>query len=138
MSTQSQATKKLRLAILTSGGDAPGMNAAIRAATMLAEARGAEVYGVEQGYRGLIEGHLRPLPRDEVAGIMREGGTIILRVMGLLRCGAFDHAAGAAASPAKAISAETTRAICKRFGRLISQETGGDRPGSMACRVGCG
>lgn len=77
MSTQSQTTKKLRLAILTSGGDAPGMNAAIRAATMLAEARGAEVYGVEQGYRGLIEGHLRPLARDEVAGIMREGGTII-------------------------------------------------------------
>ena len=72
MTTQSQATPKMRLAILTSGGDAPGMNAAIRAAAMLAEARGAEVYGVEQGYRGLIEGQLRPLPRDEVAGIMRE------------------------------------------------------------------
>ncbi len=50
-----------RFAILTSGGDAPGMNAAIRAATLLGVARGAEVFGVEPGYAGLLEGAIRPL-----------------------------------------------------------------------------
>lgn len=66
-----------RFAILTSGGDAPGMNAAIRAATLLGVARGAEVYGVEQGYAGLLEGAIRPLTPKDVDPILREGGTIL-------------------------------------------------------------
>lgn len=65
------------MAVLTSGGDAPGMNAAIRAATLLALSRGVEVIGVHQGYRGLIEGDWRALDADHVAGIIREGGTIL-------------------------------------------------------------
>jgi 6-phosphofructokinase 1 len=74
-----------RLAILTSGGDAPGMNAAIRAATLIARSRGREVYGVERGFKGLVDGDLRPLSADEVIGIHREGGTIL----GSSRCPEF-------------------------------------------------
>jgi 6-phosphofructokinase 1 len=66
-----------RFAILTSGGDAPGMNAAIRAATLLGVAGGAEVYGVEQGYAGLLEGAIHPLTPKDVDLILREGGTIL-------------------------------------------------------------
>ena len=56
-----------RLAVLTSGGDAPGMNAAIRAVVRLGAARGFEVFGVRHGYAGLISGCLlytSPSPRD--------------------------------------------------------------------------
>ena len=71
-----------RLAILTSGGDAPGMNAAIRAATLVAIARGYEVLGIERGYRGLLEERIRPLVADDVAPLLREGGT----TLGSSRC----------------------------------------------------
>ena len=73
------------IAILTSGGDAPGMNAAIRAATLIGHAAGVEVLGVERGYRGLLEGALSPLLPGEVSGILREGGTIL----GSARCKEF-------------------------------------------------
>ena len=66
-----------RIAILTSGGDAPGMNAAVRAATLVGRAGGAEIYGIERGYKGLLEGALRPLQPSDVAGILREGGTCL-------------------------------------------------------------
>jgi 6-phosphofructokinase 1 len=65
------------IAILTSGGDSPGMNAAIRAATMVAVAKGHRVLGVRQGYRGLLDGHFVPLGADDVTDILREGGTIL-------------------------------------------------------------
>lgn len=66
-----------RIAILTSGGDAPGMNAAIRAATRTAIERGAEVLGVRRGYAGLIEGEFNPLTARDVAGIIEFGGTML-------------------------------------------------------------
>jgi 6-phosphofructokinase 1 len=66
-----------RIAILTSGGDAPGMNAAIRAATTVALEKGHEIFGVERGYRGLMEGAWRPLQARDVSEIIREGGTIL-------------------------------------------------------------
>ncbi len=50
-----------RIAVLTSGGDAPGMNAALRAVVRVGVSRGLEVIGVRQGYSGLIEGLVRPL-----------------------------------------------------------------------------
>ena len=50
-----------RIAVLTSGGDAPGMNGAIRAVTRCALDEGWDVFGVRQGYAGLIEGHFIPL-----------------------------------------------------------------------------
>lgn len=65
------------IAILTSGGDSPGMNAAIRAATMVAVAKGHRVLGVRQGYRGLLEGHFVPIGVDDVVDILREGGTML-------------------------------------------------------------
>ena len=74
-----------RIGILTSGGDAPGMNAAIRAATLVARAHGVDVVGIERGYRGLVEGALVPLAPGDVAGILREGGTIL----GSARCKEF-------------------------------------------------
>jgi len=66
-----------RIAILTSGGDAPGMNAAIRAATRSAIERGVKVYGVRCGFSGLIQGDLIPLSARDVGGIIELGGTIL-------------------------------------------------------------
>jgi len=66
-----------RIAVLTSGGDAPGMNAAIRAVTRCAIDQGWEVFGVHQGYAGLIEGDFRPMTERSVGGILQLGGTIL-------------------------------------------------------------
>lgn len=65
------------LAILTSGGDAPGMNAAIRAATMVAIAKGHQMLGIRSGYSGLLDEKISPLDAHRVNGLLREGGTIL-------------------------------------------------------------
>lgn len=65
------------IALLTSGGDAPGMNAAIRAATAVLAAAGHPVVGVRHGYHGLIRGDFVDLRPADVAGILREGGTLL-------------------------------------------------------------
>lgn len=64
-----------RVALLTSGGDAPGMNAALRAAARVGVALGLDVVGVEDGYRGLIDGRLRPLDLRALDEAARRGGT---------------------------------------------------------------
>ena len=64
-----------KIALLTSGGDAPGMNAAIRAIVRTAIYFGMEVYGVERGYAGLIDGDLIPLEMRSVSNIVQCGGT---------------------------------------------------------------
>lgn len=66
-----------RIAILTSGGDAPGMNAAIRAVARKAIYNDIEVYGVEKAYVGLIENKIKQLERKDVGGIMQKGGTVL-------------------------------------------------------------
>lgn len=66
-----------RIGILTSGGDAPGMNAAIRAVVRTAIARGVECMGIYRGYRGLIEGDIRKLEMRSVSNIINHGGTIL-------------------------------------------------------------
>jgi len=66
-----------RIAVLTSGGDAPGMNAAIRAVTRGALARGWQVLGVTNGYAGLVGGIFAPLTARDVGGIMQKGGTVL-------------------------------------------------------------
>ncbi len=66
-----------RIAVLTSGGDAPGMNAAIRAVVRTAKYHDIEVYGVERGYAGLIEGDMRLLSRHDVSDTIQRGGTIL-------------------------------------------------------------
>lgn len=79
-----------RIAVLTSGGDAPGMNAAIRAVVRAALAAGDEVVGVRDGFTGLVEDRVVPLEARSVGGIIDRGGT----VLGSSRCGAFLEAAG--------------------------------------------
>jgi 6-phosphofructokinase 1 len=69
-----------KIAINTGGGDAPGLNAVIRAATLAAIERGIEIWGISHGYRGLMDdepGGLIRLDRDRVRGIMHVGGTIL-------------------------------------------------------------
>src|SRR5215216_3269063 len=66
-----------RIGILTGGGDCPGLNAVIRAVTRRSLDRSAEVIGVREGWRGLIEGRLQPLGYREISGILPRGGTIL-------------------------------------------------------------
>jgi 6-phosphofructokinase 1 len=66
-----------RIAILTSGGDAPGMNACIRAVTRHGLNEEMEVFGVSHGFGGLIAGELRPLGARDVGNIIQRGGTIL-------------------------------------------------------------
>jgi 6-phosphofructokinase 1 len=68
---------KKRLAVLTSGGDAPGMNAAIRAVTRKGLYHGFEVFAVEHGYQGLVNGEFSPMQLSSVAGIISQGGTVL-------------------------------------------------------------
>jgi 6-phosphofructokinase 1 len=67
----------LKIAVLTSGGDAPGMNAAVRAVARMAFARHWEAVGIEAGYRGLLEGQFQPLSNRMVGGILQRGGTVL-------------------------------------------------------------
>lgn len=66
-----------RLAVLTSGGDAPGMNAAIRAVVRIAASRDAEVLGIKRGFKGLLQNEMIPLGVRDVGNIVQLGGTIL-------------------------------------------------------------
>lgn len=66
-----------RIGVLTSGGDSPGMNAAIRAVVRGAVYNKMEVYGIERGYEGLIDGDIRELGIADVSDILQRGGTIL-------------------------------------------------------------
>src|SRR5512140_2625390 len=69
---------RLRIAINTGGGDAPGLNAVLYAVTMAAHRRGWEVHGIQSGYAGLLDtSKMFPLTPDRVAGIVPHGGTIL-------------------------------------------------------------
>ncbi|TBT87337.1 6-phosphofructokinase [Propioniciclava sinopodophylli] len=82
----------VRIGVLTSGGDAQGMNAAVRAVVRTALAADAEVYGILEGWQGAVDGgdYIRPLGWDDVSGITALGGTVI----GTARCAAFRTAEG--------------------------------------------
>ncbi len=67
----------MKIGVLTSGGDAPGMNAAVRAVARTGFARRSEVVGIEAGYRGLLEGRIQPLGNRTVGGILHRGGTVL-------------------------------------------------------------
>ncbi|WP_198154695.1 ATP-dependent 6-phosphofructokinase [Plesiocystis pacifica] len=88
--TETKPERTRRVAVLTSGGDAPGMNMAIRAVTRSALDRGWTVYGIEEGYAGLIapadQGKIRRLRARDVGGILGQGGT----VLGSARCPEFE------------------------------------------------
>ena len=66
-----------RIAVLTSGGDSPGMNAAIRAVVRYGIDKGFTVYGIERGFEGLLEGSFITMSRRSVGDILQRGGTIL-------------------------------------------------------------
>ena len=94
-----------RIAVLTSGGDAPGMNAAIRAVVRASLAHGYEVLGIRQGYTGLMNGDFLLMDARSVGGIIDRGGTIL----GTSRCGRLKSDAGglAAANQLRSLSIDT-------------------------------
>src|SRR5512136_2354760 len=75
------------IGVLTSGGDAPGMNAALRAVVRTALNRGVAVYAIYEGYQGMVDGgdRIRKMTWDDASGILQRGGTVI----GTARCAAF-------------------------------------------------
>ena len=101
-----------RIGVLTSGGDAPGMNAAIRAVVRTAISHGVEVMGIYKGYSGLIKGDISPLAIRDVSNIINKGGTILYSD----RCPEFATAEGMA----KAVE------NCKKFGIDGIVALGGD------------
>jgi len=66
-----------KVGVLTSGGDAPGMNAAIRAVVRAGIHYGFQVFGIRRGYQGMIEGDIIPMTSQSVSGIIHNGGTIL-------------------------------------------------------------
>ena len=82
-------TKK-RIGILTSGGDAPGMNAVIRAVTRSAIRKGFEVLGIRRGWNGLINGDVIQLTERSVSDIIQRGGTMLYTA----RCPEFRYEEG--------------------------------------------
>ena len=72
-----------KIAVFTSGGDSPGMNACVRAVVRGAIYNGVEVYGIIRGYKGMIEGDLRELDSHSVSNIIQRGGTILKSSRGL-------------------------------------------------------
>jgi 6-phosphofructokinase 1 len=67
----------MNIGIMTSGGDSPAMNAAIRAAVRTAIHLGFSIYGIKRGYQGMIEGDIKKLETTDVANIIHRGGTIL-------------------------------------------------------------
>ncbi len=81
------AGKKRRIGVMTSGGDAPGMNGAVRAVVRMALHKGCEAYAIYEGYEGLVQGgdKIKEMQWDDVRGWLSEGGTLI----GTARCARF-------------------------------------------------
>ncbi|KAI4117438.1 MAG: hypothetical protein LQ345_002327 [Seirophora villosa] len=84
--------KKRRIGVLTSGGDSPGMNGAVRAVVRMSLDQGCESFAIYEGYEGLVRGGdlIKKMGRDDVRGYLSEGGTLI----GTARCMAFMERAG--------------------------------------------
>lgn len=86
-----------KIGVLTSGGDAPGMNAAVRAVVRTALSKGMEVYGIRRGYNGLINGDIFKMDERSVSDIIHQGGTILYTA----RCPEFRTQEGVAKAKAK-------------------------------------
>lgn len=86
-----------KIGVLTSGGDAPGMNAAVRAVVRAAISRGMEVYGIHRGYMGLITGDIFRMDERSVTDIIHQGGTVLYTA----RCPEFRTQEGVAKAKAK-------------------------------------
>ncbi len=117
----------MRVGILTGGGDCPGLNAVIRALSLaLIEQQGAEILGIERGFLGLIEGHVRPLDAAVVRGIVNEGGSLL----GTHNRADPFHYFGAGGSDVSARALETLG----RFGVDVLVAIGGDGTMTIAER----
>ena len=101
ISETSKTSKIRRIGVLTSGGDAPGMNAAVRAVTRAAISHGIRVMGILKGYRGLIDGELIEYNARTVSNIINRGGTVLYSD----RCEEFKTQAGM----------EKARRTCEEF-----------------------
>ena len=110
-----------KIAVLTSGGDAPGMNPAVRAVVRTACQRGIKVYGVDRGYTGLINGDIHEMNLRSVSDIITRGGTILYSA----RCPEFKTEEGLQ----KAV------ATCKKFGIDGMVIIGGDDSNTNACML---
>ena len=97
-----------RIAVMTSGGDAPGMNAAVRAVVRRASGCALEVVGIRRGYFGLLRGEFDPLGPESVHDIIHRGGTMLLTA----RCDEFREAAGQAAGAARLRAAGIDGLVC--------------------------
>lgn len=120
----------MALAVLTSGGDAPGMNAAVRAVVKVAAGRGVEVVGIERGYQGLLDDRARPLTRSTSSGLTPTGEVEVSAglggsFLGTARCRAFYEPEGRARA-AQALS---------RFDGLIVIGGNGSLAGAHALAV---
>lgn len=87
----------MKIGVLTSGGDAPGMNAAIRAVVRKALYHGCQVYGIKRGFSGLLTGEIVPLDSRAVSDILQKGGTILQSA----RCPEFKTPEGQAKAKAR-------------------------------------
>ncbi|MFP3914533.1 MAG: 6-phosphofructokinase [Actinomycetota bacterium] len=112
----------MKVGVLTAGGDCPGLNAAIRGVVGRVAAAGGETVGVEKGWRGLMEGLTRPLTRNDVRGILHEGGTIL----GTSRMDPYVHGGGY----------ESVRATLDKEGIDVVVVIGGDGSLRTAARLG--
>jgi len=79
-----------RIAVMTSGGDAPGMNAAVRAVVRCALDKGLDIFGIRAGFQGLLDSKFEPMNSRSVGGIIRTGGTILQSA----RCDEFRSSVG--------------------------------------------
>jgi len=105
--SNSGTTGMTQIAVLTSGGDAPGMNATVRAVVRMGVSRGWAVLGVRNGFAGLIEGDFVPLGPRDVGGIIAQGGTFL----GTRRCEALKTPAGQATALQQLQSRDITALI---------------------------
>lgn len=103
-----QSSQKV-IGVLTSGGDAPGMNAALRAVVRVALSMDAKVYAIYEGYQGMIDAgaRIRELNWNDVGGIMQRGGTII----GTARCGDFRTREGRLVAAKNLVEREIDRLV---------------------------
>lgn len=107
-----ETTQPKTIGVLTSGGDAPGMNAAVRAVTRSALAKGIKVLGIRRGYNGLISGDMIELHERSVSDIIQRGGTILYTA----RCPEFRYEAGL----------QKAKNVCKEVGLEGIIVIGGD------------
>ena len=96
------------IGVLTSGGDAPGMNAAVRAVTRAALASGYKVKAIFHGYQGLINGEIKEFANESVSGIINRGGTILRTA----RCKQFMTPEGRAQAYEQLKKAEIDALVC--------------------------